>query len=432
MKKVILSILCLIFASLACSLGSTPGGPPPASTEDPGLVATLVAEQLTQAAAPTPGTESPAGEPAASTAVPPATSASASIVYASGGNIHLWQAGASRQLTFSGQDDRPKISQDGQVVAFERNGELLAINADGSGERVLAGRAYLETFRTPGLLAINVSQFAFLPGSHSLFFDLVGETEAYPSLYYDIHVVNADAPAPSQLSKPGEGGRWSFSPDGQWVALAGPQQINLMRVDGSEYRQALSFPMVSTYSEWFYLPEATWLETSAGFYTVIPASAILENPSEPARFYYVPLSGGPARLAEFVTAPVWEGFPYVAPNGSQVVYLKRVGDNAELHVIDASTADRLVVSAPTLGLMGWNPNSREFVYYTDNPSTARLSSPEAVIAPMGDGAPQMVTLGWLNPDEYLFVSADALKLGNVRTGAIITLASPVTYYDFWR
>lgn len=433
MRKLFIALLFLSIASLACSLGSVTGSSPAAATEDPGLVATLVAGQLTQAAESASGAESGAGEPAGSeTSVSAAPAGSMLITYASGGNIYLWQGGAARQLTFSGRDDRPRISQDGQVLAFERDGELLAVNADGSGERVLVSRAYLETFRTPDLLAINVSQFAFVPGTRDLFFDLVGETEAYPALYYDIHKVNADAPAPAQLNKPGEGGRWTFSPDGQWVAIAAPQQINLMRVDGSEFRQALSYPMVSTYSEWFYLPEVVWLETSAGFYTVIPAPAILENPTEPARFYYVPLGGGPARLAEFVTAPVWEGFPYIAPNGAQVLYLRRVGDNAELHVIDASTADRLVISAPTLGLLGWNPNSREFVYYTDLPATARLSSPEAVTAPLGDGSVRFGDLRWLNDDDYLFISDQALKLGNARTGVISTLASPVTYYDFWR
>ncbi len=315
------------------------------------------------------------------------------------------------------------------MVAFRRDGELLAINADGSNERVLVSQAYLAGFRDASWLSISVRKFVFIPASHDLFFDLIGETEAYPAPVYDLHKVNADTLGPVRLLSAGAGGGdWTFSPDGQWMTISAGEQIRVIRRDGSEYRPVFSFPFVSTYSEWVYFPQVVWLSNSSGFYTVIPAPAALENPTEPTRFYYVSLSGEPARLAEFVAVPVWEAFPYISPNGAQVLYLRRAGENQELHVIDASTADRLYTFAPVLGLMGWNPNSTEFVYYADTPANTRLTQFESAGLPLADSV-QFSGLIWIDTDQYLYLSGNELRLRNVRSGLTQNLAANVSSFS---
>ncbi len=159
-----------------------------------------------------------------------------------------------------------------------------------------------------------------------------------------------------------------LSPDGQYFALSQGSQICVLRRDGSEDRVPFTFDFVSTYSEWTYSPKSSGGTISARFYTVIPASAALENPGQPSRYYYIPLTGSAAQLAEFVAVPVWESFARIAPNGASVAYVRQEGASQSVHVMDMSTADRTLQTDGRLRILNWNPDSRHVVVY--NPDAA--------------------------------------------------------------
>lgn len=413
----------LILAVLACSLpGSGPADEPGGPTPD---VATLVAEQLTAVAA---ATEPPTA-PAAETPAPEPARATLTVVYARGGNILLWREGlATQTLTTTGQDEQPRISDDGQVIAFLRNGELYSVRADGTGERPLVDRAYMAGFRTPDMREVQIRDFDFIPGSHDLFFELYGETETYPIPLNDLQRVNAESGSPSILLAPGSGGgKWTFSPDGQWFSLSQGEQIRVLRRDGSDDRVVFKFPFVSTYSEWTYFPQVVWRNDSAGFYTVIPAAAILENPTEPTRYYYIPLAGEPALLAEFIAAPVWVSFPFISPNGAQVAYVRESSGRQSLHVIDISTADRTYLSGTSLTILGWNPDSTRVVYHGEDPADVNLLAFGSPPAALRDTA-RFSDLSWVSENRYLFRNEFELRLREL-PGASVLIDSGVNGYD---
>lgn len=419
-----LALFSLIFAALACSLpfsGSTETQPAP--TPD---VATLVAENLTAAAE-----ESlPDAPPATDTPTPEPARTNLNVVYARAGNILLWREGTSPvTLTTSGQDNSPRISDDGQVVVFLRNGELYCVRVDGTGERLLVSQAYMDGFRTADVLAVRVFNYDFIPDSHEVFFELYGETEAYPIPLADLQRVDADSGAMAVILAPGSaGGKWTFSPDGQRFALSQGAQIRVLDRDGSEDRVVFKFKFVSTYSEWVYHPQVVWRDDSAGFYTVIPASAILDNPSEPTRFYYVPLTGEAARLAEFVAGPVWQSFPFIAPNGVQVAYVRESSGTQSLHVIDASTADRVYISAPALTILGWNPDSARVAYYAEEPSAPNLLAFGGAPLSLSDTA-RFFSLNWVSESRYLFLNGEELRLRDLSAPSVL-IDSSVSEYDF--
>lgn len=426
MRKIIWFVP-LVLAVLACSLPLGPVAAPGAGvTPD---VATLVAAQLTAIAAESAGS-TPLPLPAEVTALPAAPASKYRIVYAKGGNIwFLAEGSAPLQLTFSGLDEEPVLSRDGRVAAFRRGSEIFAVNTDGSGERLVVPGSYVDAQRPADATAAKPVALVFVPGGNDLFFDIFVETEGYPYRTYALHRADVDAGSPYPLIPAGAGGgRVVFSPDGLLAALVHPDYISLLRVDGTDLGAVFKFKMVSTYSEWFYFPEVVWKDDSTGFYTVIPASAILENPSEPTRFYYVPVSGDAARLAEFVAAPVWEGFPYIAPNGAGVLYPKRVGDVIEIHVIDASTADRLYTSAPGLSTLGWNPNSRDFAYRGGDPASAWLAQIGSPAVALND-AGMFRGPSWLDESRFLFQSGGELRLRRLPDPSLL-LDSAVESFDF--
>lgn len=421
-----LALIALLLAALACSLplDSAPTASPVSPTPD--LLATLVSENLTAAAQ----SATPTAPPAAQTPTPEPPASNLLVVYARQGKIMLWREGNTPQpLTTTGQDNQPRISDDGQWIAFLRGGELYAVRADGTGERPLVTRAYMDGFRATDVLEVRVSQFDFLPASHDIFFELLGDTEAYPMPVNDLQKVNAASGGPAVVLAPGQGGgRWFISPDNQWLALAQSAQVRVMRLDGSQDRVVFKFKLVSTYSEWFYYPQLAWRDDSAGFYTVIPASAALENPTEPARYYYIPLAGEPAKLAEFAAVPVWVSFPFIAPNGVRVAYVTENAGSQTLRVIDASTAGQVYASAPNLSILNWNPDSLRVAYTGGEPPAASLAAPGSPAIPLND-TPKFSEMRWVSAEHFLYLNGEELRLRTL-PGPSTLIDSEVGGYDF--
>ncbi|MDX9991025.1 MAG: hypothetical protein RBS68_03145 [Anaerolineales bacterium] len=419
-----IALLTLLLATLACSLPfSGPAAPPADATL---ALATLAGDTLTAVT----GATEPAPPPATETLTPPPAATNLNIVYAQRGNLLLWRAGGPPQtLTTTGQDESPRFSADGQVIAFLRNGELYAVRADGTGERPLVQRSYLNGFRSGDIREVYIQHFDFIPGAHEVFFTLSAQTENFGMPLADLQRVNADSGAASVILAPGRGGGlWTFSPDGQYFSLAQGDGIRVLARDGSQDRVVFTFKFVSTYSEWAYFPQVIWRNDSAGFYTVIPASAALDDPTEPTRYYYIPLAGEAARLAEFVAAPVWQSFPFISPDGIQVAYVRASGGTSSLHVIDASTADRTYTSGPALTLLNWNPDSARVAYYAEDPAAPSLlgfgGSPTAI-----NDTARFSGLEWISESRCLFLNDQELRLRNLPDPSVL-VADGVGDFDF--
>lgn len=414
-RRLILAVFLLLFLTLAC--GSV-GTVTPAQPIDE--LATMVAATLAASAPPAdPGSE----------AAPGPASGSLRVVYARDGNIWLWAEGAgSRPLTASGGASNPRISSDGQVVVFQRGGGLWTVQSDGANERSLVAPEYLAAFAGLGEAA-EIHWFDFAPGMHWLYFNtrLVFIESGMGGPRMDLHRVNANSPAPAQLFAQGQGGDPYFSPDGQWMALSQADKVNLARLDGSGVRTVFTFPPVSTYSEWFYLPELVWMSTSTGFYVITPAPAILDNPNDPARWWYVPLEGSPAQLAAFVTAPVWVSFPRLAPDGTRAVYVRGFDSSPlELHLVDASTADALVASyaGQVFGAGPWSPDGNYLTFWQDDVRNVFYTAPGTTPQSISDaGLANFIT--WVDGNTVLFKAGSELRLRRLGSASLV-IDNPVT------
>src|SRR5258706_3163625 len=383
------------------------------------------------------GTETPA--PSASATLPPTPTLKPRIVlevvYSQAGNIWLWaETALPKQLTGSGQDSVPKISDDGVVVAFRRNGELWAVNADGTNERVLASAGALAALpHTDSGGPLEPRFFDFAPHSHDGYFNtmLIGNPFSVPQ--QDLAKANADNPAVQSLLNDDQGGdEFTFSPDGTKIALARSDKINVANADGSGLKTVFTFPFVMLYSEASYTPQVVWLPDASGFKTVIPAQDALGDPSALTRFMFVPADGSQAaQLAEFVAAPAFADRANISPDGAKVLYAKPQGANLELHVIDASTADQMVFwyAASNFGVLGWAPDSIHFVYWIDDSRRTWLGSMVAQGIPLSD-----VTFAnkitWLDANRYLFMNETELRMRTLGQPSILIESGVDEGFDF--
>jgi len=377
----------LIIVTLACGVVSTPA--PTLSVND--VVATQLAATLTALAPGAPDLATAAPPEAGPTLAPtlPPAPQPLRVAYVKDNNAWIWTEGVgAMSLTASGGIQDVRISDDGQVVAYVREiipfrPEILAINSDGSGERILVSSAdFLATYSgSPGDApsGIGVYHMGWKPGSHALYYNTRPLFEG-PGLgsYDDLRTVNADTLAKATLFNPGEGGMFYFSPDGDQLAIVTPTSISLADADGSNLRpNVLTFGSVITYSEYLYYPHPVWAADSSALRVAIPPADPMLVPLNPTGLWYIPTDGSPAVFSGNILAlPFAWPDTAISPDLGRVGYAMPVGiptDNLrELHLANAdTTGDTVYIGGESAEFIGWLPNSTQFVFVVRGSGAAR-------------------------------------------------------------
>jgi len=366
----ILLSLCLSACALAASSSETTSVAPQEA------VASQVAENLT-GAAPAPARAADSGA---------VEYPNLFVVYEKSGYLWAWVEGRLTPITTGGADSRPRLSADGKLVAFQRGEELWVVETSGQNPRKLFGQA--------GVVPL---QFEFAPFSHKVYFT-TASLDGAPR--FDLNLAEVDANTLKPLFPTGQGGQFTFQPDGRQLALVQPDKIIVSSADGRGAQVVYQFSPTKT-MQGDYLPQIAWMENGYGFKTVIPGS--------PARLMFILAAGGqPAQLAEFLAVPIGE--TYIAPDGSKVLYLKARGNDLELHVIDASTADKtyFAYAREKIGLLGWTPDSKNMLFWVDNPRQAWIAIGDQR-TPLSD-VTYAAGVTWVDPNTYLFLNESELRL----------------------
>lgn len=457
-----LGLIGFIIITVACGLVSNaptlqPAEPSatvplPVFTETSAATPTAVptATVADTAAAPAEVLATPTSEPQAGL-IPTATSGMQVLAYLLvDENLWIYQDGGEpRPMTSSGDVRTISAAHDGAWVAFVRSADQLhyslwAVRADGSGERELVSAAEFDAIpRPPEAIALSVGEMQWVPGAQMLAFSTRPFFEGPgPASSEDLWLVNVETGERRQLLAPGEGGSFTFSPDGQQIALARADAISLINRDGSNRRErVLTYPPVQTYSEWIYYPDVRWAADSSALRVVIPPEAALERPEEPATIWSIPVDGSaPRQLSSVVARPLT--YPQLSPDGTQVAYLRAAGGQAEtnrneLHIASADgDQDVLYLTNDLLMFEGWAPDSQQFVFSVPvDPVRIYLGRVGETPQALND-TPNMLNVQWLDEDRFLFVTRTMesveLRQGSAGTSSqlIYRAAEPTEMLNF--
>lgn len=199
--------------------------------------------------------------------------ASVRIAFTYDGKLWLWQNGTTQPLTSVNDGASVNISDDGEMVAFTRDG-LWVINSDGSNEHLLLGDEDFKQMepKDPG---VELHDFDWVPNTHMFLFNTIVADGRGLSPTDDLYMTDAETPQWTMLRRPGEGGRFFISPDGQRVAMTTPTQIRLMNIDGTNYHVVMEYS-VPFPSDYAYYAAPNWE----------PDSQSLTIPIPPEDFYY--------------------------------------------------------------------------------------------------------------------------------------------------
>ncbi len=166
------------------------------------------------------------------------------------------------------------------MIAFTTRNEyyietgLWRVYADGSGLLKLLDAAALKAFsQDPNADSSSPYQMVFVPASHTLAFN-TRVVFMGPGLMVqdDLRLLELDSAQMTTLFAPGQGGMFSFSPDGSKVALMTPTSLSLANGDGTN-RQAniVTFPSIITYSEYQFYPNVRWAADGSRLMAAIPS-----------------------------------------------------------------------------------------------------------------------------------------------------------------
>ena len=290
-------------------------------------------------------------------------------------------------------------------------------------------------------LATMIGNFGWVPGEHTLAYNTIPLYEGPGSFHNnDLRLVDADTGTQTLLFEPGLGGRFTYSPDGNQIAIVTPESLSITNADGSNRRDILTFPAIYTYSEWNYYPQPVWAPDSGHLRVTVPPQDPLTNPLAPTLVWHIPADGSMPHMAgEFVAAPAYVSAPLISPNTNKVIFLVPIGeafDLFELWIHDLINGSQTTLYAGNISLHNWNPDSVRFVYSKDYGTEyfiGQMSTPPEII---GD-VPVRKNLEWLTDETYIFTSGEheywKLQLGTPG-GVSVVIAQPfgeLFTFDFY-
>jgi hypothetical protein len=445
----------LFLAGVACAL---PNATPTANTQ---VLATGVAATLTSIApAQNAPTEAPSAE--APTAVPEATatpaptpeepfgpSAELRVVYTDAGNVWLISGETPAvQLTSSGQAYRVLISSDGERIVYLQRppnqslpSDVRVVHADGTHDASLMSPEQWDSlYPLQGFDHNDVSQIAFIPGTHRLLMNTKAVANA-PGLfkYNDVLELNTDTGELTTVFEPGVGGGFSISPDGSHMALVQPEAVSLAAVDGSDlHANVITYPAVTTYSEYQYYAQPIWRPDSTGFGVAIPSPDPLAARTSGTIWSVSSPDGTATQLGQiggdffFIQTGA---APSLSPDQEWVAFLRPGAASSSPPNLVMAHPDGSALGNYDQGQIrweGWSPNAVRFAYGSGGPFEVYIGVPEAPRLQIGQGT----DLRWLNDDQFLYLqgSTGNWQLARFEGGPVpAILASPAgdfVSYDF--
>jgi Tol biopolymer transport system component len=328
-----------------------------------------------------------------------------SLIYLSGGNAWVMRqiSTARRPLTSEGDLDGRvfSLSPDGRTLLYSRRYEgddlgqplnsLWAISTTIVSEKPISlgieGALYAEWSPDNQHIAYSTAERSPGPPGWKAHNDLWIATLLTDTLSNELMVESSLVLTTSESGiYSWWGSSYAWSPDGQSLAYARPDQVGIVDLEQRERVPLTNFPVVHTYSEWAWIPALSWSPDGLFLATVLHGPPVGSEAPEDSPVFdlWILSSDGSLKLkiADRVgmwAAPRWSQPRIAAERRSiQVAYsqaqnaLDSLNSRYELYVMDrdGSNRQRVFPTAQELGLelpqIAWSPDSRSIALIYNN------------------------------------------------------------------
>jgi hypothetical protein len=377
------------------------------------------------------------------------------VAYVKEDNVWLWnEETGPTALTKNGGVESVLLSDDGSRIAFRRGGNIWVVNSDGTDERQLTTEVNFEGLSIgedwdPYVIGFAPYQVAWRPGTHTLFFNTLPQHEG-PGLLLsdDLWSLDADAGGPVLLLPPSEGGHFTFSPDGQFIALTTDSSISLVDGNGQNKREVFTYSPIITYSEFRYYAKPVWAADASTLSVAIPPVDPLAAAGQLTAIWSIPTDGRSARLIGNIVAAsrAPEQFLF-SPDLSRVAYL--VGESTDAPPVfqiavseigEAEVGDPVIVADRAELIDSWSPDSTHFIFtpvYSGQVPQRIIASTDGETLVVGEEDLTVFQVTWVDETRYLYLQHEGrgwtlylAQLGEDDIVAIDGIVGAPTTFDF--
>lgn len=330
------------------------------------------------------------------------------MVLVKGGNLYL-QDGTKPpvQLTFSGADHDPIISDDGDKIIFYRGegyNSVYSVNADGSQEQVI-----LESQSLPILGRGEIHFLKFMPDTHKTIFNTyLCEASTYlyvyPSCTIGIYSVDADTGELDQIRAglsgyAGQSRNFELSPNGNFLSIATSGHIDLYYPSGDIFHQDAIIYRRTVPSE--FIPTQYWLPDSSALIAILPTSRVNEVTGPPSMYsaWRYTLNGSMSAQIPLEPPIMWNsGCSFsISPDRNWIFYYSYLKDRFGLYIgnLNNGTSQAYDLewgpNCPMPNTRRWSPDSKYFAF------SQVLGNIDGTLVPYSGQF-----LGWIDANHYFF------------------------------
>lgn len=380
------------------------------------------------------------------------------LAYVDNGDLHLARlnlrqdqvsAGNPVRVTNTGDVVDVYISPEGGRVAFIRGTEghnaLYVMDVATGEETLLVDAADLPALSGPGTNQTIrlIDQVQWLPGGEAIAFNtqLVFTTGPGVLQAFDLWLVRPGEAPEERFPANTAGGYFTISPSYE-LLMSSPTSIVRADLEGNEPQEVVvTFDVINTASEYYYLPRPQWLPSGDEAYVAIPdADPWVEEPE--FSLWYIP-AAGEAQLMERLSGNILFDPVYWSPSGDALAYVRRStgghAPRAELILADEDgDDDESYARGLNLMFLAWAPNGQAFLY-SDHGFIA-VGSPERAPRSTVIDAGDVATAGeWLTrnvfvvaigggPDgRWRFLGGNAAG----ESGPLLNFSATFPIFDVW-
>ena len=367
------------------------------------------------------------------------------VAWVENGGLLVWRTGDAAPAHYpSVIASQPLISSDGQYIAFYSaapSSLWLVTPTDTNPIEVVPNQA-LAASDTQYLNIGNLQRGA----NDTFYFNTYLQPTRITLQTNDIWAVDAAAKIFKQLSPSLQTGYFNLSPDGQHMVLTQSGlynttdgKIGLVDKDGQSRQDILSFPAVSTASDYDFYPQPFWESSNTAFNIAIPdKDLVYHDDTALTTLWHITTDG--TKTQRGTLQATFFGLPQWSDNGAYITYLRHRGDvttnQFELMIASGDGSNPVAYAsglAGTIGLPQWLPNSDQFIYSQGEPGDYWLGQP---------GHPPQALPGKIfNPNfvdstTYVFATAPGdtfeiryAQLGDTASTLIAAVSNTIALFD---